>query len=87
MPATHESEQSRELAELQEWYVDGLRPKLTRAAGSGRVEPAAAAELDRCLCELLGLPEAQAGQREPPRADALDASYHPYSLAQQEGAQ
>jgi hypothetical protein len=57
MPIMHESVLTHELAELQGWYVDGLRPKLVRAAGSGTVEPAAAAELDRKLCELLGLPE------------------------------
>jgi hypothetical protein len=57
MPATHERALSEELAELQEWYLESLRPKLTRAAGSGAVRLAAAAELDRRLSELLELPE------------------------------
>ena len=47
-----------ELAELQEWYVEGLRPKLVRAAGAGTVEAAAAEALDRRVCDFLGLPEA-----------------------------
>lgn len=49
---------SRELAELQAWYVEGLRPKLVGAVGKGSVEPAAAEALDRRVCDFLGLPEA-----------------------------
>jgi hypothetical protein len=49
---------SDELTELQEWYVDGLRPKLVRAVDTGMVEPAAAEALDRRVCDFLGLPEA-----------------------------
>jgi hypothetical protein len=58
MPTAHESVLSHELAELQAWYVEGLRPKLVRAVGTGTVEPAAAEALDRRVCEFLGLPEA-----------------------------
>jgi hypothetical protein len=54
----HEAILSRELAELQAWYVDSLRPKLVRAVGTGTVEPAAAEALDRRVCEFLSLPEA-----------------------------
>jgi hypothetical protein len=58
----HESALSRELAELQAWYVEGLRPKLVRAAGTGTVTPAAAQALDRRVCDFLGLPEAEADE-------------------------
>jgi hypothetical protein len=54
----HESTLSRELAELQAWYVEGLRPKLVHAVGTGAVARAAAGALDRRVCEFLGLPEA-----------------------------
>jgi hypothetical protein len=54
----HESAVSSELAELQAWYVEGLRPKLVRAVGTGAVAPAAAEALDRRVCDFLGLPEA-----------------------------
>jgi hypothetical protein len=46
---------SKELVELQEWYLEGLRPKLLRALGSGAVEPSAADELDRRMGDLLEL--------------------------------
>jgi hypothetical protein len=62
MPTTYEPEQSQDLVELQGWYVEGLRPKLARAAESGDVEPAAVAELDRRVCELLSLPGAHDDQ-------------------------
>jgi hypothetical protein len=62
MPTTYKTELSKELVELQGWYVEGLRPKLARAAGSGNVEPAAVAELDRRICELLSLPDAHDDQ-------------------------
>ena len=52
-----ESALSRERVELEAWYVDSLRPKVIRAAGSGVVERAAANELDRQLRELLDLPD------------------------------
>ena len=43
-------------AELQAWYVESLRPKLTRAASEGIVTPAAARALDRQLRDLLEVP-------------------------------
>jgi hypothetical protein len=55
MPTLHESALSQELHELRSWYLDGLRPKIARAAGSGSVELAAAAACDERLCELLSL--------------------------------
>jgi hypothetical protein len=54
MPTSHESTQSDELVELQEWYLESLLPKLTRAARSGIVEAAAAEELERRFSELFG---------------------------------
>jgi hypothetical protein len=55
MPTLREADPLPELAELQAWYVDSLRPKLIRAVGSGAVKPIPAGELDRRVCELLGL--------------------------------
>jgi hypothetical protein len=46
-------------AELRSWYVDGLRPKLARAARSGAVDPGAAAALDAEVRKLLDLRSAQ----------------------------
>jgi hypothetical protein len=57
MPTLHESTRSQELVELQDWYLNGLRPKIARAAGSGAVELSAAAACDRRLREFLSLPE------------------------------
>jgi hypothetical protein len=42
-------------AELREWYLESLRPKLAAAAAAGTVRPRAAAELDRQLRDLLEL--------------------------------
>jgi hypothetical protein len=56
MPTLHEPALSQELRELQAWYLNGLRPKILRAAGSGAVELSEAAACDRRLCELLSLP-------------------------------
>jgi hypothetical protein len=56
----HEAALPRELAELQAWYVESLRPKLVRAAGTGTVESAAAEALDRRVYDFLGLPDANA---------------------------
>ncbi len=44
-------------AELQEWYVAGLRPKLERAADDGTVPAAAVEALQRQLEDFLGLEE------------------------------
>ena len=43
-------------AELQSWYVRGLRPKLARAARTGAVDPRAVAELDAAVRGLLDSP-------------------------------
>jgi hypothetical protein len=58
MPELHEPSLSRRtgLAELRAWYLEGLRPKLSRAAGAGTVPPAAAEALDQRLREFLDLP-------------------------------
>ena len=56
MPTLHESTRSQELHELQDWYLNGLRPKIARATGSGAVDLSAAAMCDRRLRELLSLP-------------------------------
>jgi hypothetical protein len=40
-------------AELQLWYLHGLRPKLAQAAAAGTVSSAAADDLDRKLCDFL----------------------------------
>ena len=47
MPTPHESARSDELVELREWYLESLQPKLARAADTGIVESAGAAELER----------------------------------------
>jgi hypothetical protein len=56
MVTLHESAKSQELRELQDWYLNDLRPKLVRATGSGAVGLPEAAACDRRLCELLSLP-------------------------------
>jgi hypothetical protein len=43
----------KQRAELQLWYVHGLRPKLAQAAADGTVSSAAADDLDRKLCDFL----------------------------------
>jgi hypothetical protein len=62
MPTLHESSATRELADLRGWYLDDLRPKLTRAADAGAVEAVAAADFDRRLRELLRLPDPGRGE-------------------------
>jgi hypothetical protein len=57
MSTTRETPQRNARAELQDWYMTSLRPKLVRAAGADVVEPAAAEELHRQLCEFLGVPD------------------------------
>ena len=42
-----------ERAELREWYLRGLRPKLAHAASAGTVAATSAAALDALLCDLL----------------------------------
>jgi hypothetical protein len=42
-------------AELQSWYLSGLRPKLASAARAGTVPPGAVVALDSCLRDLLDL--------------------------------
>jgi hypothetical protein len=39
--------------ELRDWYARRLRPKLERAARSGRIRPAEVAALDRSMQSLL----------------------------------
>ena len=46
-------------AELQTWYLQGLRPKLARAAGSGTVDPRAVDALDGEMRAFLGLSPAR----------------------------
>jgi hypothetical protein len=60
MPTSHESTQSDELVELREWYLESLLPKLARAAETGIVEPAGAAELERRFSELFAPPRTRA---------------------------
>ena len=54
MPTSHESTRTDELIELREWYLESLLPKLVRAAETGIVEPAGAAELERRFSDLFG---------------------------------
>jgi hypothetical protein len=54
MPTSHESTRSDDLIELREWYLESLLPKLARAAETGIVDPAGAAELERRFSELFG---------------------------------
>jgi hypothetical protein len=42
-------------AELQAWYLHGLRRKLIQAARAGSVSRSAAEDLDRKLCECLDI--------------------------------
>jgi hypothetical protein len=56
MPTPHESTRSDELVELHEWYLESLLPKLARAADTGVVEPAGAAELEQRFSELFRSP-------------------------------
>ena len=42
-------------AELQAWYLQGLRPKLIQAAVDGAVPRSAADDLDRKLCDFLNV--------------------------------
>jgi hypothetical protein len=46
-------------AELQAWYLQGLLPQLSRAAGSGVVEPRAVDALDAQMRSFLQLPVAR----------------------------
>ena len=46
-------------AELQSWYLQGLQPKLARAAGKGTVDPRAVAALDAEVRQFLDLSQAQ----------------------------
>jgi hypothetical protein len=55
-PAARPAAGAEAHAELRAWYLGSLRPKLLRASGSGIVTSAAAAELDRQLRDVLGLP-------------------------------
>lgn len=56
MPRSRQPADASTLAELRTWYLAGLRPKLTRAATTGTVAPAAAEALDRQLRDFLDLP-------------------------------
>ncbi len=49
---THEVERDAR-AELRDWYLASLQPRLARTARTGAVPPAAAAAFDRELRELL----------------------------------
>lgn len=60
MATSHESTRSDELVELREWYLESLLPKLARAADTGIIEPAGAAELERRFSELFGQPRTRA---------------------------
>jgi hypothetical protein len=60
MPTSLESTRTDELIELREWYLESLLPKLVRAAETGIVEPAGAAELERRFSELFGPPRTRA---------------------------
>jgi hypothetical protein len=40
-------------AELERWYRDRLRPKVSRAVRSGTIRPKRAAALDRMMTDLL----------------------------------
>jgi hypothetical protein len=60
MPTSHESTQSDELVELREWYLERLLPKLARAAETGIIEPAGAAELEQRFSELFRPPRTRA---------------------------
>ena len=42
-------------ADLRDWYLAGLRPKVTAAADSGAIEPGLADELDGVMRDLLDL--------------------------------
>ncbi len=42
-------------AELRSWYLEGLQPKLARAASAGTVDAQAAAALDVEVRQLLEL--------------------------------
>jgi len=44
-------------AELQAWYLESLRPKLERAAGTGTADATAVDTLDRLLEDFLGRPD------------------------------
>ena len=46
-------------AELQAWYLQGLLPKLARAAGSGTVDPRAVEALDGEMRAFLDLARAR----------------------------
>jgi hypothetical protein len=46
-------------AELQAWYLHGLRPKLARAAGSGAVDPRAVDAFDGEMRAFLDLSRAR----------------------------
>ena len=59
MPATDLSTGRKSRRELQSWYLASLRPKVTRAVGSGVVAPGAAAAFDQQLRDFLDLPESR----------------------------
>ena len=46
-------------SELQAWYLQGLLPRLARAAGSGAVDPRAVDALDGEMRAFLGLSRAR----------------------------
>jgi hypothetical protein len=55
MPTLRDPAAPQELSELQAWYLNGLRPKIVQAVGSGAVDLSVASACDRRLRELLGL--------------------------------
>jgi len=58
--ATMQNESTNDArAELQSWYLHGLKPKLARAASTGAVDPMALAALDAEVRELLDLSRTQ----------------------------
>jgi hypothetical protein len=46
-------------AELLSWYLDGLQPKLARAASTGSVDPRAVVALDAEVRRILDIPRAR----------------------------
>jgi len=58
--ATMQNESTNDArAELQSWYLHGLRPKLARAASTGAVDPRAVAALDAEVRSFLDLSRAR----------------------------
>ena len=60
MPMTLQRTERNARAELQAWYLAGLRPKLARAAEDGTVPRAAAEALDRRFCDFLDVAREEA---------------------------